>query len=96
MYAHSNELDEVGVISLDDSSIKVEHMAEMDILFDVSRPIPFGGTPLRFQVTSSVNLRSRCLHHPIHMLSRPQAKRSSSHGYSRSIPHIFLVRSATK
>lgn len=36
MYAHSNELDEVGVISLSDSSVKVEHNAEMDALFDVS------------------------------------------------------------
>lgn len=35
MYAHSNELDEVGVISLNDSSVKVEHTAEMDALFDV-------------------------------------------------------------
>lgn len=36
MYARSNELDEVGVISLSDSSVKVEHTAEMDALFDVS------------------------------------------------------------
>ncbi|KAF8304782.1 kinesin-like protein [Clavulina sp. PMI_390] len=34
MYAHSNELEEVGVISLSDSSVKVEHTAQMDALFD--------------------------------------------------------------
>ena len=36
VYAHSNELDEVGVISISGSSVKVEHSADMDALFDVS------------------------------------------------------------
>jgi len=34
IYSHSNELDELGVINLNDRSVKVEHTAEMDILFD--------------------------------------------------------------
>jgi len=36
IYSHSNELDELGVINLNDRSVKVEHTAEMDTLFDVS------------------------------------------------------------
>lgn len=56
MYAHSNELDEVGVISLSDSSVKVEHNAEMDALFDVSAPfLPFG-TLLINTVTAQVHV----------------------------------------
>jgi len=33
IYAHSNELDEVGVISLSGSGVKVEHSSTMDTLF---------------------------------------------------------------
>jgi len=35
IYAHSNEVDEVGVISLSGSGVKVEHNSDMDSLFDV-------------------------------------------------------------
>ena len=35
IYAHSNELDEVGVISLSGSGVKVEHSSTMDTLFGV-------------------------------------------------------------
>jgi kinesin family protein 1 len=37
IYSHSNELDEIGVINLNDRRVTVEHAPEMDILFDVSR-----------------------------------------------------------
>lgn len=47
IYAHSNELDEVGVISLNDSSVKVEHTAEMDTLLGVSEFVSLAVTPLR-------------------------------------------------
>lgn len=77
MYAHSNELDEVGVISLNDSSVKVEHTPEMDALFDVSSyNLTSFNSHLIFRSNNSANSLSHYSPHPTLMLLRHQTSRN--------------------
>lgn len=75
MYAHSNELDETGIISL--SGVKVEYNPDMEALFGVCTSVPgASGWPidLLFPVTAETHF------HSLHIIQLSRAIGSQCQG----------------